>query len=88
MAAAGEEAGRRQAWLEREQGRLVDALRELQLDRDMGKVSEDDFTALQEPLRERALAVMAELEVLAVPAAEEAAAEEAPEPEEETSGCT
>jgi NADH pyrophosphatase NudC (nudix superfamily) len=48
--------------LEHERGLAVQGLRELEFDREMGKLSDADYTALRESLMERALAASTALE--------------------------
>jgi len=53
--------------LEHERGLAMQGLRELEFDREMGKLSETDYAALREGLMARALAASAALERLRAP---------------------
>src|SRR6516164_5487609 len=48
--------------LEHERGLAVQGLRELEFDREMGKLSDTDYESLHDALEQRALAAMAALE--------------------------
>jgi hypothetical protein len=58
--------------LEHERGLAMQGLRELEFDREMGKLSEADYTGLREALMARALAASAALERLRAPQAPQA----------------
>lgn len=54
--------GRRRKELEREYHNLKRALKELELDHSMGKVSEDDYTEIRARYRERAVRILRQLD--------------------------
>jgi hypothetical protein len=54
--------GRTRAALEREKTLVLRSIKELEFDRAMGKVSEDDFTEMSGRLRSRAVRIMRELD--------------------------
>jgi len=58
------------AALRREHALAVQGLRELEFDREMGKLSDADYESLRSALENRALAAMSSLEKLSTPAAQ------------------
>ena len=55
-------AGRTRAALERDKGLTLRAIKELEFDHAMGKVSNDDFAEMRDRLRARAVRLMAQLD--------------------------
>jgi len=76
--------------LEREKALVLRSIKELEFDRGMGKVSDDDYQLIEKGLRARALSLMQDLEGTGQPvplAPKKAAPAPAPEPEPGCKAC-